>query len=324
MNTGAASSAGSDDYYRVLGLARDVPAVEIRDAYARAKERLKDNSPEAEALRHLVHEAYAVLSDPQLREVYDTYGLAGLPDSAPKSYDEGNTANNNNTIDPTETEVLYGGRGDLFVAEGRFLQPALPPPLRPAASKAERFVGSTCRVDVVVPNGWWFVRLVEMDKSNSLVRITLHGERKDTSGLGQREAAAAVVWNQTLASALTLVRELEVPRDAGLDSGELSVDVRDGLLTLSAPMRSPSEEMHALCPQERVSTGDGWREEATKETITAAGDIEKEVAARGPAEEVLRALCGGAEQASTELRPTTKSSMGAFGGATGGKENAGE
>ncbi len=66
------------DYYKVLGLSRDAPEAEIKKAYRRLA---RDHHPDAnpgdtgaeERFKELT-EAYEVLSNPQARRAYDTYG----------------------------------------------------------------------------------------------------------------------------------------------------------------------------------------------------------------------------------------------------------
>ncbi len=70
------------DYYEVLEVTREVTTVELKKAYRKKAlehhpDRNPDN-PEAEERFKLCAEAYAVLSDPQKRQVYDRFGHAGL------------------------------------------------------------------------------------------------------------------------------------------------------------------------------------------------------------------------------------------------------
>jgi molecular chaperone DnaJ len=70
------------DYYEVLEVTREVTTVELKKAYRqKALEHHPDrnpDNPEAEEKFKLCAEAYAVLSDPQKRQVYDRFGHAGL------------------------------------------------------------------------------------------------------------------------------------------------------------------------------------------------------------------------------------------------------
>jgi molecular chaperone DnaJ len=70
------------DYYEVLEVSRDVSAGELKKAYrTKALEHHPDrnpDNPEAEDKFKVCAEAYAVLSDPQKRQMYDRFGHAGL------------------------------------------------------------------------------------------------------------------------------------------------------------------------------------------------------------------------------------------------------
>ncbi len=71
------------DYYEVLGVPRDATPEQIKSAYRKAAlrwhpDRNPDNHKEAEERFREATEAYSVLSDPQKRAAYDTYGHAGL------------------------------------------------------------------------------------------------------------------------------------------------------------------------------------------------------------------------------------------------------
>ena len=66
-----------DDYYKVLGVARDAKPEEIKKAYRRlARKYHPDVNPGAEAEDQFkrVSEAFDVLSDPKKRDIYDRYG----------------------------------------------------------------------------------------------------------------------------------------------------------------------------------------------------------------------------------------------------------
>lgn len=73
------------DYYEVLGVSRDASAEEIKKSYRKmAMKYHPDRNPgdaEAEAAFKEAAEAYEVLSDEQKRQIYNTYGHAGLKNS---------------------------------------------------------------------------------------------------------------------------------------------------------------------------------------------------------------------------------------------------
>jgi molecular chaperone DnaJ len=71
------------DYYEVLGVARTSTVEEIKSAYRKCAlkwhpDRHPEDKAEAEVKFRESTEAYSVLSDAQKRQVYDTYGHAGL------------------------------------------------------------------------------------------------------------------------------------------------------------------------------------------------------------------------------------------------------
>lgn len=72
------------DYYEVLGVAKGADAGAIKKAFRQKAKALHPDinpSPEAEAEFKELGEAYSVLSDPDKRQIYDTYGHEGLKGS---------------------------------------------------------------------------------------------------------------------------------------------------------------------------------------------------------------------------------------------------
>ena len=70
------------DYYEVLGVGRDANRAELKTAFRRLARELhpdvNDHDPEAEEKFKEAAEAYEVLSDPERRRAYDSYGHQGL------------------------------------------------------------------------------------------------------------------------------------------------------------------------------------------------------------------------------------------------------
>lgn len=72
-------SAGTKDYYDILGVTRDAAESDIKKAFRRkARETHPDvnAADDAEEQFKLINEAYDVLSDPQKRQMFDQYGTA--------------------------------------------------------------------------------------------------------------------------------------------------------------------------------------------------------------------------------------------------------
>src|SRR6202040_3277911 len=80
------------DYYEVLGVTRTAAVEEIKSAYRKSAlkwhpDRNPENKSEAEQKFRECTEAYSVLSDAQKRQVYDTYGHAGLSGISRQGFD---------------------------------------------------------------------------------------------------------------------------------------------------------------------------------------------------------------------------------------------
>ena len=66
------------DYYKILGVDRNIPQDELKAAYRKRSKQfhpdLHPDDPKAKAKFQLLNEAYDVLSDPEKRKKYDQYG----------------------------------------------------------------------------------------------------------------------------------------------------------------------------------------------------------------------------------------------------------
>jgi molecular chaperone DnaJ len=107
------------DYYDVLSISRTAAVDEIKAAYRKAAlkwhpDRNPENKTEAETKFRECTEAYSVLSDPQKRQVYDTYGHAGLSSA-------GMGQGFDNTVFQDFHDIFgdFFGFEDLFGAGGR-------------------------------------------------------------------------------------------------------------------------------------------------------------------------------------------------------------
>jgi len=107
------------DYYEVLGVTRTAAVDEIKSAYRKAAllwhpDRNPANKSEAEVKFRECTEAYSVLSDAQKRQVYDTYGHAGLSSA-------GGSQGFDNTVFQDFHDIFgdFFGFEDLFGGGGR-------------------------------------------------------------------------------------------------------------------------------------------------------------------------------------------------------------
>jgi molecular chaperone DnaJ len=96
-------ATGQRDYYEILGVPRDADEKAIKGAYRQlALKYHPDRNKDPDAAEHFkeITQAFAVLSDPEKRTRYDTYGHAGMAGFSP--------------------EDLFGGIdfGDLFRGQG--------------------------------------------------------------------------------------------------------------------------------------------------------------------------------------------------------------
>lgn len=66
------------DYYKIMGVERNIPQKELRKAYLKRSKQfhpdLHPDDPKAKAKFQALQEAYAVLSDPEKRKKYDQFG----------------------------------------------------------------------------------------------------------------------------------------------------------------------------------------------------------------------------------------------------------
>ena len=77
------AKANQRDFYEVLGVSKTATAEDIKSSYRKSAlkwhpDRNPENKQEAEANFRECTEAYSVLSDVEKRQIYDTYGHAGL------------------------------------------------------------------------------------------------------------------------------------------------------------------------------------------------------------------------------------------------------
>jgi len=107
------------DFYEVLGVERTASLEEIKASYRKAAlkwhpDRNPENKHEAEAKFRECTEAYSVLSDQEKRQIYDTYGHAGLSNA-------GGGVDFNGTVFQDFHDIFgdFFGFEDLFSSGGR-------------------------------------------------------------------------------------------------------------------------------------------------------------------------------------------------------------
>jgi molecular chaperone DnaJ len=112
------SRTNQSDFYEVLGISRTASVDEIKASYRKSAlkwhpDRNPANKEEAEIKFRECTEAYSVLSDPQKRQIYDTYGHAGLAGA-------GGSADFNGTIFQDFHDIFgdFFGFEDLFGSGG--------------------------------------------------------------------------------------------------------------------------------------------------------------------------------------------------------------
>jgi molecular chaperone DnaJ len=102
-----------EDYYHVLGVPRNASESELKSAYRKLALKYhpdrNPNNKEAEEQFKSVNEAYAVLSDPQKRSMYDQFGHAGVNGQAGQGFGGFNTADFGDIFGSFFDEMFGGG-----------------------------------------------------------------------------------------------------------------------------------------------------------------------------------------------------------------------
>ncbi|MGI0036465.1 MAG: DnaJ domain-containing protein, partial [Nitrososphaera sp.] len=101
-------SSGKQDYYEVLGVQKNASTEEIKNTYRKLALQYhpdRNKGAGAEEKFKEISEAYAVLSDPEKRKRYDTYGHVG-----PEEVFRGSEAN----FDEIFRDIGFGGFRDIF------------------------------------------------------------------------------------------------------------------------------------------------------------------------------------------------------------------
>lgn len=129
------------DYYKILGVSKNATDEELKRAYrnlARKHHPDVDRSPQAESRFKEINEAYQILSDPQKRQTYDSFGEAAFTDNksgfsgwqtGPGGYDFRNWGTNSGDFsfdfgfggfaDPLDIFEIFFGSRSPFGKEAR-------------------------------------------------------------------------------------------------------------------------------------------------------------------------------------------------------------
>jgi molecular chaperone DnaJ len=120
------SRAQQRDFYEILSVSKTATADEIKSSYRKAAmqwhpDRNPDNKEEAEIRFRECTEAYTVLCDAQKRQLYDTYGHAGLANAGGQTDFNGTIFQDFHDIfgDFFGFEDLFGGAGGRRGGSGR-------------------------------------------------------------------------------------------------------------------------------------------------------------------------------------------------------------
>lgn len=106
------------DYYKILGVSRDIPQNDIKAAFRKRSKQfhpdLHPDDPKAKAKFQMLNEAYDVLSDPEKRVKYDQYGEQWNKVGQDFGGADGGHGFNGNPFEGFDFNVGGGGFSDFF------------------------------------------------------------------------------------------------------------------------------------------------------------------------------------------------------------------
>ena len=85
--------AGNEDYYSILGVAKNATQDQINSAYRKLAKKWHpdvNKAPEATEMFEKITKAYEVLKDPQKRKAYDQFGEGAVDESGSSGFNPGN------------------------------------------------------------------------------------------------------------------------------------------------------------------------------------------------------------------------------------------
>ncbi len=105
----------AEDYYNLLGVARNASEAEIKSAYRKlAMKHHPDRNPgnkESESSFRKINSAYEILSDPKKRELYDRFGEAGVSGAGASGHGFGGAGVDVGDVFGDLFEGLFGQQG---------------------------------------------------------------------------------------------------------------------------------------------------------------------------------------------------------------------
>ncbi|MCS7057738.1 MAG: DnaJ domain-containing protein [Meiothermus sp.] len=254
------------DYYKILGVSRDASEEEIKRAFKRLARKYHpdvNKEPGAEERFKEINEAYTVLSDPEKRRFYDTYGSAvgsgqwqGPP---PGQGDFGGFVGNIGDFSEFFQQLFgfggrvrgsgFGGLADFFGAEARRrvdLELELPLTLEEAYRGGEKTISvGPEQLKVRIPPG---------------VR---EGQRVRLAGKGGDGGDLYLVVRLRPGSQMRLEGDdiyttVDVPAPIAVVGGKVRIQTLDGPVELTIPKRTQSGRKLRL-------VGKGWpRKDGTR------------------------------------------------------------
>lgn len=139
-------SDNKEDYYQVLGVAKTASEAELKSAYRKlAMKYHPDRNPgdhAAEEKFKELNEAYGILSDAQQREIYDTYGHAGLSGAGRGGF-QGGAADFGDIFGSMFGDIFGGAAGRQGPRRGADLQQTIRMTLEEAFNGVEKTVSYT-------------------------------------------------------------------------------------------------------------------------------------------------------------------------------------
>ncbi|XP_051149519.1 uncharacterized protein LOC127264142 [Andrographis paniculata] len=151
------------DYYNILKVSRNATEEDVKKSYKRLAmkwhpDKNAVNAKEAEAKFKQLSEAYDVLSDPQKRQIYDSYGEEGLKSGLhpPRSSKGRDSASKGFKFSPRDAEDIFeeffseldGGKGKCAVGGGGRLKKAAVMETKLPCSLEELYKGSKRKMKI--------------------------------------------------------------------------------------------------------------------------------------------------------------------------------